>query len=411
MRVLKFSVSLLITLGLVYLLNTSQPIGSTRIPPLGKFLDPFQGFWQNIESKTYSQAGELSMNGLQEPVTVYFDSLQIPHIFANNDEDLYLAQGYVTAMHRLWQMEFQTHAAAGRVSEIIGAGANGVFLNYDRGQRRLGMVYAAQHALAAMEADPISNVSVEHYTQGVNQFINALSYKSLPFEYKLMDYKPEPWTKLKCALLLRSMAQTLNMGDNDIEMTNALALFGKEAVDLLYPDRELGGDPIVDKAGQWNFKPITLESAPAVLPAETIALNYKIPGSDPTTGSNNWAVGGSKTDSGAPLLCSDPHLNLTLPSIWYAIQLSTPTMNTMGVSLPGAPHIIIGFNDSISWAVTNAQRDLVDWYSIQFKDASKNEYLLDGKWVKSNKVAEIFAVRGQSVFADTIVYTHWGPVT
>lgn len=411
MKIIWFLVSLALTLTLIFVLNSSWPVGGTRIPPLGKFLSPFEGFWQNIEPKNQKLGAELPINGLDEEVSIYIDSLLIPHIFANNEADLYLAQGFVTAKHRLWQMEFQTHAAAGRISEIIGAGKDNAVLNYDRGQRRLGMVYGAQHALEAMEKDANSKLAVEKYTEGINQYIQSLSYKDFPFEYKLLDYAPEQWTKLKCALLLRSMAQTLNMGDKDIEMTNTLKLFGKETVDLLFPDIENVSDPIVDNTGKWNFKPVTLESVPSALPNELIKLSGKLPPSDPTTGSNNWAVSGSKTASGAPMLSSDPHLNLSLPSIWYAIQLHAPGVNVMGVSLPGAPHVIIGFNDSVSWAVTNAQRDLVDWYSIEFKDSTKSEYLLDSNWVKSNIVEERFTVRGQEAFIDNVVYTHWGPVT
>jgi penicillin G amidase len=411
MKVVKISVSLLVTLLLIYLLNNSQQVGSTRVPPLGKFLDPFHGFWQNIESDGKPTSTALDLAGLEGKVTIYLDSLLIPHIFATTDEDLFIAQGYVTAMHRLWQMEFQTHAAAGRISEIIGAGANDGVLNYDRGQRRLGMVHAARNAVAGMEENPLTKAAIEKYAEGVNQYIQSLRYKDLPFEYKLLDYEPEPWTTLKSALLLRSMAQTLNMGDKDIEMTNALTLFGKDAIDLLYPDREAVTDPIVDNAGKWTFKPVTLETVPSALPAELIEIKKKIPGSDPTTGSNNWAVSGTKTATGSPMLCSDPHLGLSLPSIWYAIQLHSPTHNVMGVSIPGAPHVIIGFNDSIAWGVTNAQRDLVDWYRIEFKDASKKEYRLDDTWVKSNPVVETFNVRGTAPFSDTVIYTHWGPVT
>jgi penicillin amidase len=410
MNLAKFLISALVTIGLIYVLNSSLPVAGTRLPPLGKFLDPFNGFWQNIESNDQPLKQEVTLRGLRSNATVYFDSLLIPHVFASANEDLYLAQGYVTAMHRLWQMEFQTHAAAGRISEIIGAGKDNAVLDYDRGQRRLGMVLAANNALAGMLENPDIKQSVEKYTEGVNQYIASLDYKNLPFEYKLLDYEPEPWTTLKCALLLRSIAQTLNMGDKDIEMTNALKLFGKETIALLYPDREAVSDPIVENPGQWNFKPLAVDTAPVALPVDLIALHEKLPSTDPTTGSNNWAVTGSRTATGSPMLCSDPHLNLSLPSIWYAIQLQTPEMNVMGVSLPGAPNVIIGFNDSIAWGVTNGQRDLVDWYSIQFKNSTKNEYLLDNKWVRSNKVAEKFTIRGRQAFVDTVIYTHWGPV-
>src|SRR5690606_3691267 len=125
---------------------------------------------------------------------------------------------------------------------------------------------------------------------------------------------------------------------------------------------------------------------------------------------NNWAVSGSKTYTGYPMLAGDPHLQLNLPSIWYAIQLNAPGINAMGASLPGVPTITIGFNDSIAWSVTNAQRDLVDWYKITFKDRTRDQYLLDGKCVNSRKVIERITVRGGPTFYDTVVYTHWGPV-
>ncbi|HEY9049376.1 MAG TPA: penicillin acylase family protein [Ohtaekwangia sp.] len=407
MKVFKFLLSFLITAALIYLLDHSWIVKGNRLPPLGKFLDPFHGFWQNIEPKSDSSHTEpLNIPGLKEPVTIVFDSLMIPHIFANNDEDLYLAQGYITARHRLWQMEIQTHAAAGRVSEIVGS----IALESDRASRRLGMVYGAEKALTGMMKNPTTKMMVEKYTEGVNAYINSLEDKDLPFEYKLLDYKPEPWTTFKCALLLKNMAKTLCMGDKDMEMTNALTLYGKDIVDLLYPDREPVGDPIVDNTNGWKFKPIAFDTVPRAIPNELINVK-KIPPSDPTTGSNNWAVSGSKTATGAPILCGDPHLNLSLPSLWYVVQLHAPGTNAMGASLPGSPAIIIGFTDSVAWSVTNAQRDLVDWYAIEFENSKRDKYMLDGKWTATKKVVEQFNVRGAEIFYDTVVYTHWGPVT
>lgn len=408
MRALKFILSLLITLSLIYLLNTRWVIGTTAIPPLGKFVDPFHGFWRNLEPDDAHPPEELNLPGLKDKVTVVFDSLMIPHIYAANDADLYMAQGYITAMHRLWQMEFQTHAAAGRVSEIIGK--NEQIQNYDRGQRRLGMVYGAKQALAGMESDSTTRMMIEKYTEGINYYIESLDDGELPFEYKLLNYRPEPWTTLKCALLLKSMAQSLNMRDKDMEMTNALKLFGPEMAGLLYPDHEPVGDPIVDNGGNWKFNPVKLDTVPLAIPEELIRTR-RLPGSDPNTGSNNWAVGGSKTATGSPILCGDPHLSLNLPSLWYTIQLHAPGVNTMGVSLPGSPAVIIGFNDSIAWSVTNAQRDLVDWYKITFENDRQEKYLLDGKWVPTQKVVEEFKIRDQPSFYDTVVYTHWGPIT
>ncbi|MFZ5970454.1 MAG: penicillin acylase family protein [Bacteroidota bacterium] len=400
MKTFKITLSLVITLALIYALNRNWG----QVPALGKFLSPFQGFWQNAE-KGVPKAHTLELKGLQGEVTVFYDSMMIPHIYATTEEDLFRAQGYVTAAHRLWQMEFQTHAGAGRISEIIGAAA----LDYDRRQRRLGMVSASHKTLERMQSNPIAAKMVNAYTAGINDYIASLDNKSLPFEYKLLNYKPEPWTPLKCALLLQNMAQTLNIGDKDFEMTNALKLFGKETVDLLYPDRELVGDPIVDNAGNWKFQPIDIDTLPLAVPEELITQKPQ-PRPHKNVGSNNWAVSGTRTATGAPMLCNDPHLTLSLPSIWYAIHLNAPGYNAMGASLPGSPAVISGFNDSIAWGVTNAQRDLVDWYKIKMKDATNKEYLSDGKWKPVKTVVEHIKVKGGSDFYDTVRYTHHGPI-
>lgn len=404
MKGIKFGLSLLITLVLVIALNRSWEVGGSPVPPLGKFLDPFHGFWKNAETGK-SVDREIAIPGLQAEVSVVYDSLLIPHIFAQNDDDLYRVMGYVTAQHRLWQMEFQTHAAAGRISEIIGSKA----LDFDRNQRRLGMVHGAENATKAHMADPDIKRINTAYTEGVNAYITNLSYENFPIEYKLLDYAPEPWNALKMGLLLKNMSKTLNIGEDDFEMTNALNLFGKETLDILFPDREGVPDPIVNNPGGWKFKPITLDSVPSALPDQLINIK-------PTTkavkgvGSNNWAVAGIKTATGSPILCNDPHLSLSLPSIWFAAHMHSPNVNVMGVTFTGSPVIILGFNDSISWGATNAQRDLVDWYKIQFKDDTKNEYLSDDQWKPVRKVVEKIAIKGEAPFYDTVLYTHHGPV-
>lgn len=404
MKIIKVGLSLVITLSLIYSLNREWNVG-TPIPPLGKFLDPFHGFWHNAEIG--SPPNQLiDAEGLQEQVTVVYDSLLIPHIFAENENDLFFTQGYITAQNRLWQMEFQTLSAAGRISEIIGPDA----LDYDRTQRRQGLVFGAENSLRAMENDPTAKMMIESYSAGINQYIHQLTYEDMSIEYKLLNYEPEEWTPLKVGLLLMNMAKTLNIGEKDFEMTNALRLFGKETLDILYPDNERVGDPIVDMPGNWDFDPIEVsDSIPLALPDELITLApFDKP--DIGIGSNNWALDGSKTASGYPMLSNDPHLNLSLPSLWYVIHLNAPGLNVMGASLPGAPAVISGFNDSIAWGVTNGQRDVVDWYKIQFRDNSNSEYLSDYSWVPSRKVIEEIKIKDGITFYDTVTYTHHGPV-
>jgi penicillin amidase len=169
------------------------------------------------------------------------------------------------------------------------------------------------------------------------------------------------------------------------------------------------GDPIVDNPGGWPFKLSIPDSVPPALPPALVKAE-RLFESDPTTGSNNWAVAGTRTTTGSPILCGDPHLNLSLPSIWYVIQLKAPGTNALGVSLPGLPGIVIGATDSIAWSMTNAQRDLVDWYEIKFRDPKRRQYLLDDEWVDTRRVVETFNVRGRPASVDTVIYTVWGPV-
>ena len=166
----------------------------------------------------------MRLAGLLEPVTVLYDERRVPHIFAQNDRDLYFAQGYITARDRLWQMEFQTTAAAGRLAEILGPGV----LERDRYQRRVGLVYGARNTLKDIMGEPETRLSVSAYTEGVNAYISSLRAREYPIEYKLLGYAPEPWTPLKCAILIKSMAWILRGGNAELRMNNTLDRFGEE---------------------------------------------------------------------------------------------------------------------------------------------------------------------------------------
>ena len=405
MKIFRTILALSLCIGYTILVDNRIPL-AVPVPPLARFLDPMHGFWQN--SYPSEKHATLAVHGVQEPIKVVYDSAFIPHIQAGNESDLYFAQGYVTALDRLWQMEFQTHAAAGRISEIMGLGVDSAFLKLDRDSRRMGLMFGAEQCLSAISQDPEILTLAQRYTAGVNAYIASLEYEDYPVEYKLLDYAPEPWSDIKIALLLKVMARTLNSGEKDLEMTNALKALGPDMLDLLFPDREKVSDPIVENPGRWPV-PLPADTVPLAVPAEWV----KVVPTEKTTkdiGSNNWAVSGSKTATGSPILCNDPHLSLNLPSIWYIIHLQAPGYNAMGASLPGSPAVISGFNDSIAWGETNAQRDLVDWYRITFRDKSRKEYLMDSVWKPTVLRTERIRVRGQEDFIDTVVYTEHGPI-
>lgn len=400
MKLFKFLLSLLITIGVFYVFNTK--LGA--IPPMGKFLSPSTGVWQN--EKDESVNGNIEIDGLSEKVIVHYDENLIPHIFANNDSDLYRAQGYITAKHRLWQMEFQTYAAAGRLSEIIGEKA----LNYDRGQRRKGMLFGAENSLEVIKKDAESLSFLKAYTDGVNAYINALNPENYPVEYKLLDYNPEPWTVDKIMHLLMYMTDMLCGGDEDLEYTNLLHLLGEDRFDFLYPDFFDFNDPVIPVGTDWSFINVPQTKKPASeMLLDSISETMEKP--NPDNGSNNWAVGPEKSYSGNPILANDPHLGLNLPSIWFVMQLATPEHNSYGATLPGTLGIISGFNTHIAWGETNATRDVKDWYKIVFKDNSRSEYKYDGVWKKTDLRLEEIKIKGKETFIDSVIYTHHGPVS
>ncbi|MDJ1484557.1 penicillin acylase family protein [Cytophagaceae bacterium YF14B1] len=416
MKWIKAILSSVLTIGLIFFFNTKLGI----LPPLGKLLNPFHGFWANAEPTKTESEKSFSLTGLQDKVTIQFDDNHVPHIFANNTYDLFYAQGYVTAYDRLWQMELQTHAAAGRLSEIIGDRT----LELDRNTRRRGMVVAAKTTLTQMMSDSVSKQILEAYSAGVNAYISSLSPKDYPIEYKILDYSPEPWEPLKSALLLKQMATTLATGDDDGQMTNVLAHYGYDVVKDLFPDYPFHENPVIPVGTKWNFEPLPTPPQPKdfIKPISNAitslskfsransSLVYNDPQAEKEVGSNNWAINGQKSATGYPILSNDPHLELSLPSIWYQIQLVGPDVNVCGASLPGAPNVISGFNEKVAWGVTNVGSDVMDWYKITFKDQTHKEYLYDGIYKPVKQVIEVIKVRGKPDVIDTVLYTHHGPI-
>ena len=405
MRFLKFFFLLALTAGLTYLADTHQPLGS-RLPALGPLLSPFGGIWQNLRAESDAERSEtLDLPGLSAPVRVAYDARRVPHIFAQTHLDAVTAQGYVTARDRLWQMDISTRDAAGRLSEVLGPS----MLERDRYQRRTGMTFAAENATAYWRADPDTWPMLEAYAAGVNAYTATLDPADYPVEFKLLSYAPEPWTPYKTALFFKKMAQSLAGRYDDLESTNSRAWLGEESFEALFPEINPKESPIIPKGTPFTFDPISVDSS-AADPAAGF-YSYRQPDKpDVGIGSNNWAVSGTRTASGQPILCGDPHLGLTLPSIWYEVQLHTPEYNVYGVSLPGVPCVIIGFNESVAWSVTNVGHDVTDWYRVDWTDDSRTTYRLDGREEAATLRIDTISVRGQMAQYDTVRYTKMGPV-
>ena len=395
MKLLKAFFGLLLLATICYLGN----IRLAGVPPILKFIDPYHGFWQNAECLDCGKDSVLVV-GIKNAAQITVDERGVAHVFAQNEYDLYFLQGYLTAKDRLWQMEFQTHAAAGRISELVGDKA----LEFDLEQRRIGMTWAAERALQVIAEDSASVLVLNAYADGVNAWIDGLSDQDLPLEYKLLDYKPESWSVFKSALLLKYMAKMLTGTERDRPNTEALKLLGEEMFWKLYPDQTYLDDPIVP-----DFVTGSVPESPEQASAVQSQTAWKMDEIQPHfVGSNNWAVSGDRTESGNAILCNDPHLKLSLPSIWYEIQLSAPNVNCYGVSLPGSPGVTIGFNDSIAWGVTNAGRDVKDYYRLSLD--SENQYEVGGKLHEAEVRLEEVKLRGSKTIIDSVLYTVYGPI-
>jgi len=398
--ILRFIFLLCLTIGFIFICNNK--IGT--MPPLGKFLDPFHGYLALVGSDELPKK-PLVLDGLKNEVTIIWDERRIPHIFSQNDHDLYFSQGYIHAFDRLWQLEFQVLAAGGRLSEILGS----KYIVYDKFQRKIGMRYGAEKALEVYLNDPEMKMILTAYTNGINTYINSLKKDQIPLEYKILDYSPEEWSLMKTALLYMYMAWTLTGNSDDLYHTRILNEFGLDIFEELYPIYPEELDPIIPSSKKWTFAPLKVNPPQKLhISDNTIdRLQFK---PNPNNGSNNWAISGERSKSGKPILANDPHLNLTLPSIWYEMHLVSPNVNVYGVSLLGAAGIVIGFNNDIAWGETNGQYDVMDFYDIWFKDSTFSEYWYDESWHPTKKRIEIIKIRGDKTIQDTIIFTHHGPV-
>lgn len=403
MKIFKFLLLSLVLVLVIYVLNTHQVFNSSY-PAIGTLMSPTEGFWANAVDVDHFTNLNINNPKLKSEVEVVFDDRMVPHIFAQNLEDAFFAQGYVLASQRLWQMDMATRATGGFLSEVLGNKT----LAHDQLQCRKGI----RHIARKMAQKWKNSKDIEYinaYASGINAYISNLDPKNYPIEYKLMGFEPSPWTIEKSAYFILSMAETLSTDNFDLENSQSRKILGDSLFYQIYKEYNPKQSPVIPKGTSWDY---VLQASEEGLSLYNGALpNTKaFPNQPEIIGSNNWAVSGRKTKSGNPILCNDPHLSITLPSIWFEIQISVPEANVYGVCLPALPGVVIGFNDHIAWGVTNLGHDLIDWYAIQWADEKKEHYLLDGVSKAIVVEEETIKVRDSESVVEKVKFTYWGPI-
>ncbi|WP_156960095.1 penicillin acylase family protein [Oceanobacillus manasiensis] len=333
--------------------------------------------------------GEIDLAGLQSEVTVITDEQGVPHISATTEHDLYMAQGYVQAQHRIFQMEMSRRQASGTLSEIVGSAA----VDNDKYFRTLGLRRAAEKSYELYTDE--SKAVLQSFADGVNAYIKeATENNGLPIEFTLMGSKPAEWTPLDSLTIGKYMAFDLG-GHWESQAFNQYLLetVDEEKAMELFPAYPENRPTIID-TGELDIAS-SLEKA--VIPH---AFN----------GSNNWVVSGDKTASGMPMLADDPHLGLGTPSIWIQMHLEAEEINVSGVIFAGVPGIILGHNEDIAWGVTNTGPDVQQLYVEKRNPENDTAFLYEDKWEEATIIEEPIKVKDGETIAYQVTETRHGPV-
>lgn len=359
-------------------------------------------------------SGELQLSGLQAMAAVYRDTWGVPHIEAGTNHDLYMAQGYVTAQDRLWQMDLNRRAAAGRLSEVLGEGQ----LDSDKYLRTLLLRRSAELSLQAYS--PWAREVLDAYTAGVNAYIReAIAQGKLPIEFTILGYKPDPWTPVDSLSIGKLMAFDLGRDFvTDVWRYQAREILGDKLFQELLPVYPKDGLTIMKYSGATAEVPSTRPIAGPLPPHVPVDLSglpsaFMQPAVE-GIGSNNWVVAGKHTTTGKPMLANDPHLGLSTPAIWYQTHLALNNqheqLNVIGVTFPGAPGIVIGHNEKVAWGVTNVGPDVFDTYIEKRNPQNPYQFEYMGKWEDATVHQETIKVKGKPDVPFEVVVTRHGPI-
>ena len=388
-----------------------------QAPLLGPFLDPVNGVWAVAAASNAPRSERVILPTLAGSAEVIVDDRGVPHIFATTAGDVYRVMGYVVARDRLFQLELQTRAGEGTLTELLGPR----LLEADRQTRALGLPWGAERNIASLNPESLSRVAVQAYAEGVNAWIDQLGPRDLPLEYRLLGRRPRHWEPKHSAYLYARMGFTLASEDPARPRLAVQALVGADAARALVPLNNSIQEPIQPNGHlpRQDLVHVPPPGAPDTSAALAVDLRQVMlaslrPEDRDALGSNNWAVAPARTKNGFALLSGDPHLELTLPSVWYEAHLVVPgQLDVAGVSLPGAPGIVIGFNRDLAWSLTNTGGDVMDAYRETVDDATNpTKYRLDNEWRPLTLRVEVYRdPTGRTVATDTVRYTHRGPMS
>ncbi len=361
--------------------------------------------------------GQIKVAGLSAPVTVIRDRQGVPHIHAASMEDLFLAQGYVTAQDRLWQMDITRRYAAGELSGALGSRA----IETDKAQRVLGLRLIAQQELTRMPEQ--DRRYFEAYARGINAYI-AEHKDGLPLEFRVLRYFPRAWTPEDSMLIGASLGEILTHGEYLAELKReaVTAKVGPQLAADLYVNvspndlppaiqgdpGEIPPPPPNDGVGEEETRLLPDADRQFLRGLLSAGTTEGLVDTPLPAGSNNWVVSGAHTASGKPLLANDMHLPIQIPNTWYEAHLTSGDFDVAGVSLPGMPAIIVGHNRRIAWGFTNIMADVEDVYIENFN--AQGQYQTPDGWKSPEVRHETIEVKGGTDIPFDVVVTRHGPI-
>lgn len=355
----------------------------------------FIGKMLKVSLPEYS--GELKSSSIKNNIEIYRDSMAVPYIFTESDEDAAFALGYLHAQERLFTMDLIRRAGEGRLSEILGEPT----IPFDKMFRTVGIKRNIDNNYNLYNPEVIKILT--SYSDGVNLYIKEARGK-YPIEFDVLGYDPYEWEPVHSLIVVRLLGWELNMSWwVDFTFAQIIQKFGKEKALEILPDYPENAPYII----QSDYKNVTALNSSLI---ETDKQFRKFLGISGThLGSNNWVVNSIKSASGKPIIANDPHLAYSAPGKFYAAVIKSKNWNAAGVTIPGVPGIVIGKNDYISWTMTNVMNDDADFY-IEKIDSSGKNYLVNNSWKELKIFKDTIKVKDADDYTYEIKETHRGPI-